>query len=750
VLATAGLVFRVPHTTTGTSVLTASAEIVPGGVIRHMQGNSTVIALGIIEPGGVAKLNHTSVVNAKGTWFRDYTTSGQLTTGGAAVADITITVGKSFTWRVASEQEFSKTFTWRVNDGILRYYRIEGRCLTFANCFNASINVNDPQCESQTFVQIIPAASVADLCSKAAKTGGLTYPMVWPWKSVKRYSLPVDAGDLAELAARGEDTVCNELVVEDFCEIPECLQFCLDYIANVGIGASVSIQEKHYKYMPSGGIRVSGDTPAEKLNPSHIGSGGIAVGGAAIAASSFHSYTPSMSSPHLVIAGAVDPVKSSKWHYIGCCGGHPNGPNGGLLIGGAAAVVSSYWRYKATGGISVGGSSEVSDFVLRYSATGGLRSSGSAPSFWIDPAYEASGGMTLGGSATAIADYYAYEGTGGLMVGGEAGVVSNIWRYTATGGMVLGGMSNSVLIYVPAGGLLASGSAGTYVTLRYTAMGSVVTGGTGGPFISPWFSYPGVGGLTIGGQADAEDNFYDMMGVDIAGDAELDLLEFVPETNIDLPEGTTAFSIDDEVVLTDCGCKELGLRLFMRHNFGDGNLLKEFLFRNGMALPQELSLLYRESESSWSKSYHFKGMGHENQLEQWDLFFDWGCTSIVGGHDLDVPSWKFGFFARRKNLVTKEDTTTRMLFTFPKDAPCQEADNFGFQFRLNTQTKDITTGNVYIETFIFFDEIGLFDGKQWLKDPILEVRINEISSSQIFNRLNLTPTIPERSLLLIS
>lgn len=299
---------------------------------------------------------------------------------------------------------------------------------------------------------------------------------------------------------------------------------------------------------------------------------------------------------------------------------------------------------------------------------------------------------------------------------------------------------------------MVSGSAGTSVTLRYTTSGSLHLGGTGGPYTSPWFQYVGNGGMTLGGEMDGFDNFFDITGASIGVDTSIDLLEFEAQPILTLPDGQTSFSIDNETVVTDCGCKELGLTVFMKHNFGDGNLLSEFLFRNGLALPPEIDLLYRKSETSWFRSFHYKGVGRESQREQWDLLFEWGCTTNIGGEDLDIPSWKFSFFAKRKNLITGEDSTSRILFTFPKEAPCQDGDKYSFEFKLNTQTRDITTtGDVYVGTFIFFDEIGLFEGTQWIEtNPILDVIINELSTSENFKRLSLSSIVPQRSLLLIN
>jgi len=130
---------------------------------------------------------------------------------------------------LTKEIDFGFNSEWNVNDNVLKYYKIEGSCLP-PTCESQNIDPSDAACGSglvsgYRFTTVVAALNVADLCEKL-KRNYLNPPIKSKIESIKLYSRPV----YKEVE---QSDACNKLTPQSFCEIPECLQFCVDFYLEV-------------------------------------------------------------------------------------------------------------------------------------------------------------------------------------------------------------------------------------------------------------------------------------------------------------------------------------------------------------------------------------------------------------------------------------------------------------------------------------------------------------------------------------
>lgn len=308
----------------------------------------------------------------------------------------------SASWDSRRDQVFEKDFSWNVGLPPLSWYRVEGVCLN-PTCDITGYDASAANCEQGTnYSQTIAARGLADLCNKL-KSGVLSWPVIWPIKSITKYSKPV-------YKTAADNNSCQILEVEDFCAIPECMDFCVDERTVFKIAIGMKVQDTFYEYIGNGTIYLGGNasysTTGSVSSVNYIAAGRITLGGEAEVSASYN-YPVYIGSGELTLGGSAT-VVSPVYYYEG---------EGGLTIGGSATVVSPNYYYEGEGGLVFGGGYMVGFYPT---TSGGLTIGGSATSS-VRFNYIGSGVITLGGEATVVeSSSYYYEGTGGLTIGGSA------------------------------------------------------------------------------------------------------------------------------------------------------------------------------------------------------------------------------------------------------------------------------------------------------------------------------------------
>lgn len=356
-----------------------------------------------------------------------------------------------------------------------------------------------------------------------------------------------------------------------------------------------------------------------------------------------------------------------------------------VSIGATTFIVDAFYSYVGSGGVALGGSA---DYRTGYF-----------------PSYLATGGIAFGGSADITSSYYKFTSTGGLSLGGSAGIVLPSYQYESDGGLALGG----------------------------TAIDK------------PSYKYLGDGGLGLSGVAGNSSDWGIWEMVSIGATPELSSFGGNFEPYDSVPTGLT---IGDEEVVVTCGCGDLLLRKEMLSNWGTTNVFYDFLKRNSIQFPERVGLLYHELTKTWKKSYHYTGISSDAVTnDRWDLLFQWSCTNDINGETLAEDVWKFSAQIARKNLTTGQDFYSKIIFAIEKEKACANLNNLGIAFSVDTETGIVVTndGDV-LDYVIMYDEIGLFRGPRWLKNPYLEITISEFQAYGPWPKLDISPIFSEQPL----
>jgi hypothetical protein len=190
-------------------------------------------------------------------------------TRGALLSGDTFNFDLLIEWTSSSGFSLDEPFYWNTGTPPLQWYRVQGCCEyptaqgdgsgAPGGCEIIGVQHDESVCVSnhqkQQFFQNIVAAGLNDLCNILKNSN-----TKWSICSIKRWSQPADP----RLVIPGE---CNTLTEIPYCQIPECIDFCMDteYIVDMRMSVSVSYV---YSYVADGGVSFGGS--ADTI----IGSGG--------------------------------------------------------------------------------------------------------------------------------------------------------------------------------------------------------------------------------------------------------------------------------------------------------------------------------------------------------------------------------------------------------------------------------------------------------------------------------------------
>jgi hypothetical protein len=697
--------------------------------------NLSTVASGGMVLGGVAPVVVT--VGAVG--------DGGIVIDGESSVTLSADYSMDVEWDIRIYFDAVHNFTWDVGELPIKVYQVEGCCKpndgVFGGCEVLPLDTNDPLNCDQRFLQTIFARNLGEVCDFLT-----TSNWKWPICSIKKFS--TSAFDLVSING-SQPPECNTLDEVEYCQIPECFEFCLQTDGKTNMGMAASVIDNVYQYTGTGGIQISGGyDPVRHV----VGSGGIEVSGES------YSYP-----------------KPFIFYYTG---------SGGIEVSGEANVVSSNWDSASSGGIVLSGQANVKSSKWHYTATGGVAMSGSARTFPrpvyvsdgksdVYPTYagirvsgfagypilaRTSGGITLYGSATANILSSHHEGSGGISMGGESSVVSPDWHYEGSGGIVMGGVVGynylSMAYYVDDSVPITLGGDASYRNsidgdFWYTALTDtpITLGGSADYRISQLKYKPSSNpNIVLGGGALITSTYR------IADDTNMGMGSHIEglEVNYSL-DGQTAPSIvaPTQTVNTTCGqCNQVALKLNFKHNLEFGAIFREFLIRNGYTVPQSFPLFYNKRLDSWQGTLHYSGVAADNlnNLESWRINVDWACTSQYADDDFSASVWRFSLLFTRRNTTTNLDFDTRLLILFPADEICLTADRDGldFSFQFDTRRQTISTReNIVVDVVNLYDNVGLFRSNYWQTNK-LNIRISEDYIVDNLNKTDITFIIPEK------
>ena len=160
---------------------------------------------------------------------------------------------REFSWRVDGLAEKEISFEWNTGEGEYYWYRVEGECGK-VNCENSG--VDSSQCNQMTFVTVVSARNVSEVCD-ALNSPRINPPVNLRVALIKKYSRPV-------LKGSAPDDQCNTLEEQEFCHIPECLDYCID--ETVAIPAIMSMSSVDFLELRemTGGFSLGGSSETNR------------------------------------------------------------------------------------------------------------------------------------------------------------------------------------------------------------------------------------------------------------------------------------------------------------------------------------------------------------------------------------------------------------------------------------------------------------------------------------------------------
>lgn len=214
-----------------------------------------------------------------------YTASGALNLKGTASASI--------------DFDSSTTFTWDISQGVLRSWRVEGKCQTKNSVYTTTVNqdLGCPVNSSMQYFTNVQAHSITDLCQKLKQR-----EMLGPIKKIQMWSLPVNKSDWTS----SDNPNYNKLTSVDFSKIPDCIDFTVDFELSVNANVSASsFLITDYSYAASGGLGVIGRAiPPVASYYAYTASGKLNLGnGVAVTSPQYYGY---IASGGLLTSGLVD------------------------------------------------------------------------------------------------------------------------------------------------------------------------------------------------------------------------------------------------------------------------------------------------------------------------------------------------------------------------------------------------------------------------------------------------------------
>jgi len=301
---------------------------------------------------------------------------------------------KTFSWDIEGFVVKDLTSSWNTGDGDYYWYRIQGRCGK-VTCDTHGVQTTD-KCKNMTFLTVVAARSLDEVCSI------LTNPIINPpanvrITSISKYSRPIEKSENSD--------ECNVLEDQgDFCQIPECLDYCIDENNTEKIKLSMVVYEAVYEKSMAGSLFVTGNAESNR----------------------FKYYNPEF--PLINITGSSDFFTKSNFDsefavYLGGsadikCNKRIFSSSGFVNLGGHPRISSPVWNYSSLSPLYVSGSAWLS---REQSFSGSFYVSGSCSSYMLRPRISMQGGFELGGQ---IKDYrsptYFYDFSGAVEISGDA------------------------------------------------------------------------------------------------------------------------------------------------------------------------------------------------------------------------------------------------------------------------------------------------------------------------------------------
>jgi len=326
--------------------------------------------------------------------------------------------------------------------------------------------------------------------------------------------------------------------------------------------------------------------------------------------------------------------------------------------------------------------------------------------------YESLGRIIASGSAELISNNYSYEANGSINLSLEkADIVSGSRYYLAQGGITvigspgrLGRCFENISTDPPI--IHISGSSKSSFVYGFRSNGSIGLGGTTADVISMNRSYLSKdNNIYLSG--DSEINFTNF-GLLVANayfysnysNAAIETLNDSKISNLPLPSET----------IGSCGCSS-GLTIDLSHNMNNGGPIADFLKNNNnFNFNSQVALRYRAKNNSWLNTQTLTGRDSSFQF-----IFEVSCTNIVENQTFDEKYFKFNFYAKYKKL--NSNSIANLIVYLNPNSICSRNGNVTASivrsYNPDINEYSILVNSVPTDSYKFFDNIGIFSSNYW-------------------------------------
>lgn len=611
-----------------------------------------------------------------------YVGTGSVSISSSATAFFGISATSEFAWRIQGVVESGLESSWRVGDGEYYWFRVEGECGK-VEC--DTFGVQNRNCNRMTFTTVVAARDVAEVC-EVMTSPVLNPPVQAKIISIRKYSRPI-----ARTGPASSD--CNILDDEEFCQIPECEDYCLDQRIVNDIGFRSFAIESIYAREMSGGVNLSGSADNN----------------------SKRSFDPS------------DVL---------------------LQLSGSSDLYASYF-YTPYFSISMMELSIMSVYSLEMSGSAEINSNARA--------FDMYGGAVLSGGAQFVSPVWNYPNSYLLSLETESGdeILSedgSLTEFEHSSSLpvldiVLGGGATIGYLHIASGGLMLEGGSDSIMRLNHDSFVSLEIGGSITDLISSGFYYQPSSGGNLSGEAELG---FEDIGI-ISTNIQVASSVFDLGYDFNPVNYESQLTISDSFVVSACGCSSAGLSLEMFHNLFESKFLSSFMDRNGLVSPTSSQMRYRSLDSSWRNVHHYSGTLDSGGYGKISTFFSLDCVEnswrfsfVVKNSEnraetkfiCDIPSdlvcgsndisTEIELQIRRR---TGQPTSGQSIYVVTphsvRPGPYSAAEDLS-----------VFVGGMQNQYMVYYDELGVFGDSYWLRNP-LRFRINSASPGYEMQVMNL-------------
>lgn len=526
-----------------------------------------------------------------------------------------------------------------------------------------------PNCgpDNLQLLTAVVARDLEEVCTilKSPKFGP---PIDFQVLSIKRYKKPI--------TGKGID---SELIDQEFCNIPECLDLCVDL--DFALETSRSEGKGPYRpyifemtvvlniYTVESNIVLNLSGSAQILYYWYQSEGQANLSGSASFLSSSFSY---LSIGNLHISNQIDfvinPLIRSSY--------------GGLNLGGIISdFISPKYQYNFTNALNLQ-SNFLAVWQNSHNSYAFIEIEGQAQtSIVYSYSYQSQGGIGVASYQNVTSSYFDYSTNGSIQISGLSSVVSPYRFYQSQGLIGVSGSPRQIgrCLELSNNQITIEGSSEVYYIQAFDFTGSIDLGGIASDVVSPFYSFESTGeSIFLGGNFDRNFTSFGLLVATAIFDAEYS------NANIDsalVEDNFSNLSVVNGSVTT-CGCIDAGLKITVNNNLSNTGMLSDFLLNNSLTIDSNLVLNYRKNTNSWFASENLRGISEDNQEAFWQLLLELACTNIIDGQTFDDYYLRFTFIARyQKGNSSKYQT----------------------KFTVNINSKDICANNAALSTNIVFD-----------------------------------------------